>query len=144
MAVERDEPDELLVVEMGQRTGRVWGVIARAANVPFGNDAEGANSGERSTLVPVQLIPIVSVEHDLTVQLAGQVDVVKKRVASISAATAMITSSVATGVVTIMRVVAALGGRAPAQRHPAHVNLARVAVAVTRIDLVEHTVTSSQ
>ena len=64
---------------------------------------------------------------------------VKKHVSCISVATSTISTSVAARVFAVLRaVVAPIGGWSTAERHPGHVNLARIAVAFTRIKLVEH------
>jgi hypothetical protein len=68
-----------------------------------------------------------------------QVDMVEEDVAWVGLATAMVTKSVTPGFFADARVVVpAIGGGSSTERHPGHFNLARVAVAVTRIELVEH------
>jgi hypothetical protein len=134
---------QLLEFSMGQRI-RLGTAIVGAANVSFGNDPERADGGERSAFVAVQLIPMIAVEDHLSVQGAGEVNMVEEHVARVSVATANITSAVASGFFSIARVViAAVGSRSTTQRYPGHVNLARIAVAIARINLVEHGITSS-
>jgi hypothetical protein len=68
---------------------------------------------------------------------------IEEDVAGVHVATATTTRAVPAGLFVIAGVVAAIGGGTTSERHPGHVNLARVVVAVTRIKLVEHALTSS-
>ena len=136
-AVQRDEPDEAFVAEVAQvRLADVRRLVPWVLQVAFGDDAKRADRRERPTVVAVQFVPMLAVEHHFSVEAARELQALDERVARV--AIARVDGAVAHIRLTVTRVV--LRRSAP-ERDPMHVDLASVVVSCARID-VEHRFTS--
>src|SRR5258708_16651 len=98
--------------------------VARIAEVAFGDDPKGPDRRERPTVVPVELVGVITVvQHDLALEAARQVEAFRERVSWIPIAVS-VTALLARVVVPSWVVDVAA--------------VTRVVVTITWIEAVEH------
>ena len=60
------------------RFAHVDRLILRIAEIAFGHDPKRPNGRERSTVLAIQLVPVIAVEHNLAFRTARQFEAVKE------------------------------------------------------------------
>jgi len=91
-AVQFDELGEPFVAQMPQ----VWlppvdRLVTGIAEVAFGHDSKRTDGRERATVVAIQFVPVVAIEHDFAFKPARQLEAVDKRVSRIDTSFARVT-----------------------------------------------------
>jgi hypothetical protein len=86
-AVATVQPHELrqaFVAQVPQvRLVRLARLISRIAEIAFGHDSKGTNDRQRSAVVAVQFVSVITVEHNLALRAARQFEAVKEWVSRI-------------------------------------------------------------
>jgi len=124
--------------------GPVDRLVTGIAEVAFGHDPKRTDSCERATVVAIQFVPVLAIEHDFAFKPARQLEAVDKRVSRIDISFARVT--IANVLVAVAHVVLfAIEARLIAHLNPRHLHVANVLAAISISGVkVHHTTPSSK
>src|SRR6266851_2605922 len=82
---------------------RIARLVARIAEIALGHHPKRADRRERPAVVAVEFVPMVAIEHDLTLETAGQFETVEEHVARIRVSFAKVVITLA-NIITITKI----------------------------------------
>src|SRR3954469_16335504 len=108
-------------------------VLARNRRLALGHDAKGADRRQCPDIVTIELVPVASVEHELAVLAPRQFEVCGEDVPRTCGAVVCVAFAVSRILALFARVlVTAAGRRTATDLNPLHVEVASVAIAISR------------
>jgi hypothetical protein len=117
-------------------------LVTGIAEVAFGHDPKRADRCERATVVAIQFVPVLAIEHDFAFKPARQLKAVDKRVSRIDISFARIT--IANVFVAVAHVVLfAIQTGLTTHLNPRHLHIANVIAAISISGVKVHNRTPS-
>jgi len=136
-ALQRYKLRESLVAEVPQVwVTRIAGVIAPILEIALGHHPKRPDGRDRSTVLTIEFVPLVTIQHDFAIEVARQLDAVEEYVSRIEVTVPAIAIAVTIAEVAWI-VPVALESRHAIQRYPGGLDVADVVItiAVTRIEI---------
>jgi hypothetical protein len=134
-AVKGHELRQALVTQMTKvRLAGVARLFARVAEIALGDNPKRADGSQRSAVIAVQFVPMITVDDELAFESARQVETLEEDIAGIMATLPRIAVALTGIVIALARVVIRrMFGRVAPELDPVHLDLAGILVAMPRI-----------